>query len=49
MIAAAKLENPPAIGAIYSPLGGQVKNGEIVVFPVICRELPLFEGEGTDI
>src|SRR3984893_8842953 len=28
---------------------GQVKNAEIVVFLVICRELPLFEGGRTDI
>jgi hypothetical protein len=37
------------IGVIYSPPQGQVKNGEIVVFPVLYRELPLFAPDGTDI
>jgi hypothetical protein len=39
----------PTIGAIYNPRQGQVKNGETGVFSVICRELPLFAREGTDI
>jgi hypothetical protein len=39
----------PAIGAIYNPRQGQVKNGEIAVFGFICPELPLFAGDGTDI
>jgi hypothetical protein len=39
----------PAIGAIYNPRQGQVKNGEIAVFRVICPELPLFARGGTDI
>jgi hypothetical protein len=37
------------IGVIYSPRQGQVKNGEIVVFPILYRELPLFAPGGTDI
>jgi hypothetical protein len=37
------------IGVIYSPRQGQVKNGEIVVFQALCRELPLFAPDGTDI
>jgi hypothetical protein len=37
------------IGAIYRPRQGQVKNGEIVVFPILYRELPLFARDGTDI
>ena len=39
----------PAIAAIYNPRPGQVKNGEIAVFSLICPELPLFAREGTDI
>jgi hypothetical protein len=43
----------PAIAAIYNPRQGQVKNGEIadflLIFPAICRELPLFARGGTDI
>jgi YggT family protein len=39
----------PAIGAIYNPRQGQVKNGEIGVFRGFCRELPLFARGGTDI
>src|ERR1019366_397976 len=39
----------PTIGAIYNPRQGQVKNGEIAVFRVICPELPLFAGGRTDI
>jgi hypothetical protein len=43
----------PAIGAIYNPRQGQVKNGEIadflLIFPAIYRELPLFARGGTDI
>src|SRR5438045_8698388 len=34
----------PTIGAIYLPRPCQVKNGEIAVFRVIYRELPLFAG-----
>jgi hypothetical protein len=37
------------IGAIYNPRQGQVKNGEIVVFQTLSRELPLFAPDGTDI
>jgi YggT family protein len=39
----------PAIGAIYNPRQGQVKNGEIAVFERFCQELPLFARGGTDI
>ena len=39
----------PTIGAIYIPRQGQVKNGEIVVFPTLYRELPLFAPDKTDI
>jgi hypothetical protein len=44
-----KIVERPAIGAIYNPHQGQVKNGEIAVFGFICPELPLFAGGGTDI
>jgi hypothetical protein len=37
------------IAAIYNPRQGQVKNGEIIVFPALCREVPLFGPDGTDI
>src|SRR5438045_8534983 len=37
------------IGAIYNPHQGQVKNGEIAVFRLICAALPLFGRGGTDI
>jgi hypothetical protein len=40
-----KAAKPPTIRAIYNPRQGQVKNGEVVVFP----ELPLFARFGTDI
>ena len=48
-VAASKSRERPAIGAIYNPRQGQVKNGEIVVFQALCRELPLFAPDGTDI
>jgi hypothetical protein len=40
---------PTTSRAIYNPRQGQVKNGEAVVFPILCRELPLFGRWGTDI
>jgi hypothetical protein len=42
-------KKPSAIAAIYNPRQGQVKNGEIVAFPAVCRELALFGSQGTDI
>src|SRR3981189_1385636 len=48
-IAAASETKRPTIGAIYNPCQGQVKNGEIAVFRLICPDLPLFAGGGTDI
>ena len=38
-----------AIGAIYNPRQGQVKNGEIGVSAAFGPELPLFAEGGTDI
>jgi YggT family protein len=37
------------IAAIYNPHLGQVKNGEIAVFPLFSPGLPLFAHDGTDI
>jgi hypothetical protein len=44
-----KAGTPPTIRDIYNPRQGQVKNGEAIVFPALCRELPLFGRCGTDI
>jgi YggT family protein len=44
-----KQRRRPAIGAIYNPRQGQVKNGEIAAFRGFCKELPLFGPGGTDI
>ena len=49
IVAASRERKRPSIGAIYNPRQGQVKNGEIGVFRLICLDLPLFEGGGTDI
>jgi hypothetical protein len=38
-----------AIGVIYNPRQGQVKNGRIGFFPFVCRDVPLFGRCGTDI
>jgi hypothetical protein len=42
-------ERRSAIGAIYNPHQGQVKNSEIAAFRGLCQELPLFGRGGTDI
>jgi hypothetical protein len=42
-------QGPPAVGAIYNPRQGQVKNAEIVVFRAVWLGLPLFGRGGTDI
>jgi hypothetical protein len=38
-----------AIGAIYNPRQGRVKNGEIALSTSFDPELPLFANGGTDI
>jgi hypothetical protein len=42
-------ERRSAIGAIYNPHQGQVKNSEIAAFRGLWQELPLFGRGGTDI
>jgi hypothetical protein len=42
-------QGQPAVGAIYNPCQGQVKNAEIVVFRAVWSGLPLFGRGGTDI
>ena len=42
-------QGQPAVGAIYNPRQGQVKNAEIAVFRAVWLGLPLFGRGGTDI